>query len=128
MHHGESLKSMNDNQRDPGMLKRLWRDECGALAAGNYILMVTILCVGAIAGLTTVRDSVVQDLGDTAIALESLDQSYTVTMTFGTLQGGTIVREYGYEDLPPDASLQDLPGEAPHGIEICIPPTGEGPG
>ena len=105
------------------LMKRLWRDECGALSVNDYILMVTIIGVGAVAGLATVRDATVQDLGDVAIALETLDQSYTVTMTFATIDGGTTVKEFGYID-PPPTGLEDLPGEAPHGIEICDPPSG----
>lgn len=104
-------------------MKRLWRDECGALSVNDYILMVAIVGVGSVAGLATVRDAAVQDLGDVAIGLESLDQSYTVTMTFATIDGGTTVKTFGYTD-PPPADLEDLPGEAPHGIEICDAPSG----
>lgn len=117
---------MTRNRRLTDLMKRVWRDETGALHAGDYILIVTIVCVGAVAGLATVRDGVVQDLGDAAIALETLDQSYTVTMTFGTLDpdADPIVKTFGYLDEPPDESLLDNPGEGPHGIEICNPPSG----
>ena len=115
---------MQRNRRKIDLMRRLWRDECGVLRAGDYILMVTILGIGAVAGLGTVRDAVVQDLGDVAIAMESLDQSYTVTMTFATMDGGTVVKEFGYDDPAPDASLQDLPNEGPHGIDICDAPFG----
>jgi hypothetical protein len=118
------VNNMKRNSRLIDLAKRLWRDESGVLHAGDYVLMVTIVCVGAVAGLATVRDGVVQDLGDAAVALETIDQSYTVTMTFGTLQGGAIVKEFGYQDPPLDPGLEDLPGEAPHGIEICNPPSG----
>lgn len=117
---------MQQQRQHTGWIKRFSRDECGALRAGDYILMVTILGIGAVAGLATVRDAVVQDLGDVAIALETLDQSYTVHMTFGNLHGPPFVRQYSYHDLPPGPDLADLPGEAPHGIEICNPvPGGE---
>lgn len=45
----------------------------------SLILMVTLLGLGVIVGLTTIRDQVVQELGDISMALEALNQSYTTT-------------------------------------------------
>jgi hypothetical protein len=95
--------------------RNLWRDECGALAGADYILAITILVIGGITGLVTVRDAAVQNLGDIAVALESLDQSYTVTIE----QSNGFMLTFGYVDPPIDPELVDLPGQAPHGIELC---------
>jgi len=95
--------------------RNLWRDECGALAGADYILALTILVIGGIAGLVTVRDAAVQNLGDIAVALESLDQSYTVEIH----QSNGFSFSFGYVDPPIAPGLRDLPGRAPHGIVLC---------
>lgn len=94
---------------------RLWRDESGALAGADYILGVTILVIGGVVGLVTVRDAMVQNMGDIAVVLGSLDQSYTINYT---LSSGTVV-DFGYEDPPLPPELQDTELEAPYGIELC---------
>lgn len=111
---------MQQHRQDTGWIRRFSRDESGALRAGDYILMVTILCVGAVAGLATVRDAAVQDFGDLAVAMESLDQSYTISMVFGTMDGGSTTVSYGYQDeLPQTQGIGDPPGQGPHCIRLC---------
>lgn len=61
-------------------LKRLLRDECGNVQSTEYILMIVLLAIGGIVGLATLRDQVAQELADSAVALENLDQSYSVTV------------------------------------------------
>ena len=97
------------------LCRDLWCDECGALAGADYILALTILVIGGITGLVTVRDATVQNLGDIAVALESLDQSYTVTIE----QSNGFMLSFGYVDPPLDPTLGDLNGLAPHGIVLC---------
>lgn len=94
---------------------RLWHDQCGSLRGADYVLGVTILVIGGVVGLVTVRDAVVQNFGDIAVALESLNQSYTVNYTVAS---GTVVN-FGYSDPPLAASLADVEGAAPYGIELC---------
>ena len=101
----------------------LIRDEAGFVAAGNYILMVTILAIGIVAGLTAVRDSVVQELGDLGMALENIDQSFTINATFGNAAfGGPFVQQFGYDD---DDAGDDLEQTPPACIEICLPASPE---
>ncbi len=97
------------------ILPRLWRDDSGFIGSTDYILIASIVVIGAVCGLVTLRDAVVQNLGDVAIALESLDQSYTVNFT---LSNGAAF-SFGYPDPAPAAALLDAPGEAPYGIELC---------
>ncbi|MDA1053218.1 MAG: hypothetical protein O3C40_22430 [Planctomycetota bacterium] len=59
------------------MLRQLWLDEHGVLATTDLLLLTTILVIGMIVGLTSLRDSVVQELADMASAVGSLDQSYS---------------------------------------------------
>ncbi len=72
-------------------LRKVWVNRRGAVGAGELLLLNTILLLGTIAGLTVYRDEVVQEFGDLADALQSLDQSYTVyctNMTFGYVDSG----------------------------------------
>lgn len=92
---------------------RLWREETGATSPAALLLLVTIVVLGAIVGLATLRDQIVQEFGDVGIALESLDQSYSVVIEVN----GNIVYEAEFDDTPnPDAV--DNPGAAPFCLTI----------
>lgn len=56
---------------------QLWHDERGNGTAVAIMLLVTIVAIGTIVGLTTFRDQVVQELGDLAAAIGSIDQSFS---------------------------------------------------
>jgi hypothetical protein len=58
------------------MLKRLWNDEAGALLSMEVVLVGTILVIGVLTGLTSLRDAVVTELADLGAAISWLDQSY----------------------------------------------------
>lgn len=99
---------------------RLFRDQAGVLSSIDYILFVTIVTISAVVGLATVRDGVVQQFGDISVAMENLEQSYTVDITFKN--GST--HQFGWEDTvaPPTDNF----GQAPGGIEIVVPPSDDG--
>ena len=59
------------------MMKNFWKDDCGALASAEIVLIGTILVIGVIAGLTSLRDAVVTELADLAGAIAALNQSYS---------------------------------------------------
>ena len=92
---------------------RLWLDESGFVSATEVLLMTTILGVAMVVGLQTVRDAMIQELGDVAVALDHLDQSYSFTV-------GTITSQY--TDV---ITLQDPAGAPPACIGICIAATAE---
>ena len=56
---------------------RLWNDEAGFVISSELVLVATILVIGMIVGLTTVRDQVVQELADVAGAISDINQSYS---------------------------------------------------
>ena len=58
------------------LVMRLWRDEVGFVVSTELILIATIVVIGLITGLTTVRDAVVHELADVADAVSEIDQSY----------------------------------------------------
>jgi Flp pilus assembly pilin Flp len=91
------------------ILIRLWRDQRGEASAIAVVLLYTLLALGAIVGLVAVRNQIVQELGDLAVALESLDQSYTL---------------YGEPQFVDEPGLTDAAGEPPAGIDLGVaPPT-----
>ena len=67
------------------MLHKLWNDEVGFIISSELVLVATILVIGMIVGLTTIRDQVVQEMADIAGAFSDLTQSYS----FGGVSGHT---------------------------------------
>jgi Flp pilus assembly pilin Flp len=69
------------------VLAQLWRDDVGFVISSELILIATILVIGMIVGLATLRDQVVQELGDVGAAFSQLVQSYS----FSGITGHTSV-------------------------------------
>jgi hypothetical protein len=65
------------------MLRRLWADEAGFVISAELVLVGTMLVIGMIVGLTEVRNQVVQELGDLAVAIGSVNQSYNYSTVTG---------------------------------------------
>jgi len=104
-------------------LQRLYRDEYGMVAVIDYIFLGTVVAIGAIVGLVTLRDAVIQELGDVGIGLENLQQNYTVSMTFATVSGGTTTKSFGYTT---DNNPTEQPaGQSTAGIDLSIAPSNE---
>jgi len=96
------------------LLRRLWLEVDGSVSASELLLLNTILVIGSIVGLATVRDQVVQQFGDLADALQSIDQTYTVQSANAT---------FGYVDIGPFPN--PVEGQAPAGLSLCGPASDE---
>jgi hypothetical protein len=59
------------------MLRTLWHDEAGFIIPAELVLIATILVIGMITGLTSVRDAVITELADVGGAIGAINQSYT---------------------------------------------------
>jgi hypothetical protein len=59
------------------MFLSLWNDEAGFIVSAELILVATLLVIGMIVGLQTVRDAVITELADTATAIGQINQSYS---------------------------------------------------
>jgi hypothetical protein len=57
--------------------EKLWGDESGFIVSTDLILISSILVIGLLVGLVSVRDQIVQELGDVAVAVGNLNQSYS---------------------------------------------------
>jgi hypothetical protein len=62
---------------------RLWREESAAIVSAEIILVASILVIGVISGLKSLRDSVVTELADLAQAIANINQSYSFSGVSG---------------------------------------------
>ena len=59
------------------MLRNLLNDEAGFLVSAELVLIFTLVFCAVAVGVSTVRDSLVHELGDVAEAVGALNQSYS---------------------------------------------------
>jgi Flp pilus assembly pilin Flp len=75
------------------MLRKLTRDESGAVLSTELVLISSLLVIGLIVGLTELRDSIANELNDVGEAVGALNQSYSVSgqsgRGWGTLRSRT---------------------------------------
>ncbi len=107
-------------------LHRLWADEAGFVVSAELVLVGTILVLGLIVGLTEVRNQVVQELADLAIAVGSVNQSYSYSGIQGhnvdTFTAGSLFVDT--TDFCDNGGID--PVGAPAGcINVEVPPTRE---
>lgn len=63
------------------MWRRFWNDDAGWVFSTELILISTVAILGAIVGLASYRDHVVQEFGDAGAAINALNQSYGISIT-----------------------------------------------
>ena len=56
---------------------RLWKEDDGVLSF-EWTVLSSLLTVGVVSGVTAVRDATVDEFGDVALSMVSLDQSYYI--------------------------------------------------
>lgn len=59
--------------------KKLWSDDAGAIIAAEYLFVVTILVIGTIVGLASVREAINTELTEVGNALLALSQGFTIS-------------------------------------------------
>ena len=109
-------------------LHQLWKDEAGFIVSTELVLIATILVIGMVVGLATVRNSVVQELGDVAKAIGNINQSYEYTGVEGrdgssATAGSEFEDQLDFCDQPNGDDLEGLP---PAGISVTEEPIDEG--
>ena len=103
-------------------IKQLWTDEHGFVASTDLLLISTILVLGTIVGLVSLRDQVVQEFGDLGGAIGQLNQSYNVeavSTDAGDAAGSS------YEDLSDFCEAEDEAGQASGNISVVVPASEE---
>ena len=117
-------------------LKKLWVDQSGFIVSAELVLLATVVVIGLLVGLVTIRDQVIQELADVADAISEVDQSYSFTGITGhaASTSGTIFNdEHDFCEIDAGSDQQTgLQGEPQcldiEGIDPAIFPGGEGPG
>lgn len=125
-------------------IRKLWSDDAAFVVSADLILISTILVIGVLVGLVTLRDQVVQELGDLATAVGNLNQSYsfaahTVTLTVNegdpdeetftfTVAGSSFADMTDLGETGTDEGANtDPPNAEPAGINLSVgATTGEG--
>ena len=109
------------------MLKKLWADEAGVVISAELVLIGTLLVIGLIVGLTTLRDHVVQELADIAGAIGELDQSYSFSAITGhqsATAGTQFIDRVDKCDLVGDNDPMD--GVGAQCVDVCQGAAGDG--
>lgn len=65
-----------DTRRTMSWLSRLIRDDQGAVLSVELMMIGTVLVIGVLVGLKSVRDAVVTELADVAQAMSNANQSF----------------------------------------------------
>ncbi len=106
------------------LVMRLWHDEAGFVVSTELILIATIVVIGLITGLTTVRDAVVHELADVADAVSEIDQSYSwgrIDAHCSSTAGSEYVDTPDFCDTDPEGSQGNGEGQC---VTICGAPAG----
>ena len=61
------------------MLKKLWRDTCGAVVSPEVVIIGAVLIVGVIVGLSALRVAILTEVRDASEAVSTIDFTPTVT-------------------------------------------------
>lgn len=65
------------------MLTRFYQDEAGFVVSSELVLLATILVLGMSVGMVELRNGVLQELQDVAVAFGSISQDYNYTGATG---------------------------------------------
>lgn len=102
------------------MWKQLWRDEAAFVISAELVLIATILVIGMIVGMSTIREQVVQELGDIALHLGQMNQSYSFSGVTGHHASTSGTASIDQSDDCDDLFLGDPQTDPP----ACIAMTG----
>ena len=107
------------------MLRQLWNDEAGFIISSELVLVATILVIGVLIGMVSLRNQVIQEVVDVGQAIGSISQSYAYAAAEGKCQGAVFawVDGCGYRDKVDFCQFPQTPGQAPGGISLTLMPS-----
>jgi hypothetical protein len=88
-------------------IRDFWNDEFGALLSAEAAAIGTITVIGATAGLSVASKAVNAELGEVALAIRSLDQSYAFP-GHGSRGGRVFTAGSSYTQPPVEKSLDEV--------------------
>jgi Flp pilus assembly pilin Flp len=108
------------------LLRRLWTDEAGFVVSSELVLIATLLVIGLVVGLSSLRNQVVQELTDTGQAIGMISQGYEYS---GTRKDQVAQTDgSGWDDRTDfcqGATGADVPALEPGGIQVHDPDAGD---
>lgn len=107
------------------MLRSLWANEEGFIVSAELVIVATVLVIGLLVGLVTIRDQVIQELADTAASYARIGQSYSYSGVTGhaSSSAGTVFTDR--IDFCQGVIQDDPAGQAAHCIAMTVPASTE---
>lgn len=85
------------------LLHRMWHEQDGVLSF-EWTMLASVLTVGVVAGVASVRDAVIDEMSDLTVSMTSLDQSYRIqgplVISVHTLDAGGGAGSYHVYNYP----------------------------
>lgn len=106
------------------MLHKLWNDEVGFIISSELVLVATILVIGMIVGLTSIRDQVVQEMADIAEAFSDVTQAYSYSGVAG--HNGAATAGSNFVDLIDNCDVAGGQTGASSCVVVDVSPSEEG--
>ncbi len=108
------------------MLRKLWNDEAGFIISAELVLVATILVIGLIIGMVSLRNQIVQELVDVGQAIGSISQSFCFAGTQGNCNGIVFGWTDGtcFLDKRDFCQTDQVAGNPPGGIILTMFPAG----
>ena len=104
------------------LMQKFWMDEAGVIVSTEIILVMMLLVFGLIAGMASLRDAVAQELGDTGLMVNSLNQTYSFEGNTNLVDGNANAAAPAslFNDLL-DENNADTTNEEPAGLSLEAP-------
>jgi Flp pilus assembly pilin Flp len=107
------------------MLRKLWNDEAGFIISAELVLVATILVIGLIVGMVSLRNQIVQELTDVGQAIGSISQSFCFGGTWGGCGGTWAWTDSScYLDKRDLCQADQVAGTPPGGVILTMWPDG----
>lgn len=97
-------------------MKRFWSDERGFVVSAELIMIATMVVIGLLVGLASVRDALTSELADVTGAVQDANQSYSLDGVVGH-SANTAGFDYVDDTDDCDSPDQDTANEP---IDNCI--------
>jgi len=98
------------------IMSKLYGDERGVMASTEIIIIMMLLVFGLIAGNVALRDAVSQEVADTGLAINNINQSYSYAGN--TIVGVGTVAGSEFADESDDNDGTDTANQAPPGLNL----------
>ena len=108
------------------MIQRLWADESGFVVSTELMLVATMLALGMLVGMVTVRDQVIQEIADVGAAIAGFNQSFSISAITGHNSSAAGTDFLDRLDNCQGVFTDNPPGQAALCIGIAVIPNEEG--